>query len=81
MRGYSADVSRYDEVTVIGHNTVGELQTLRLNGWNARIAQHEIDHLNGVLYTDIMDAKTLNCTCWQAVNAREGRVYIEFSPK
>jgi peptide deformylase len=25
---------------------------IRAQGWLARIFQHEIDHLNGVLYTD-----------------------------
>ena len=27
-------------------------------GWQARIAQHEMDHLNGVLYVDRMDSRT-----------------------
>lgn len=81
VRGYRADVTRYTDITVTGYTTGGVLQRLSLHGWNARIAQHEIDHLNGVLYTDVMDVRSLTCTCWQAVNAREGRVYIEFAPK
>lgn len=81
VRGYSAEVPRYDEVTVRGVDTDGRQQELRLSGWNARIAQHEMDHLNGVLYTDVMDAKTFSCSCWQAVNACEGRVYIDFRSK
>lgn len=32
---------------------------LRLTGWAARIAQHEVDHLAGVLYVDRMDARSL----------------------
>jgi peptide deformylase len=28
-------------------------------GWYARILQHEIDHLRGRLYTDIMKPETL----------------------
>lgn len=81
VRGYAAEVPRYEEVTVSGHDCDGRLQTLRLHGWSARIVQHELDHLNGLLYTDVMVPKTLACTSWQAVNAREGRVYIEFGPK
>lgn len=81
VRGYAADVARYEAVTISGHSIDGVVQRLPLSGWNARIAQHEFDHLNGVLFTDVMDAKTLSCTCWQAVNAREGRVYIEFNAK
>lgn len=81
VRGYSAEVARYDACTVSGHDCDGRPQRLELDGWLARIAQHEMDHLNGVLYTDVMVPRTLACTCWQAVNAREGRVYIEFSAK
>lgn len=81
VRGYSAEVPRFDEISLQGFDTDGNLQTLTLAGWNARIAQHEMDHLNGILYTDIMNQKSFSCTCWQAVNAREGRVYINFDPK
>lgn len=78
MRGYNAEVARYEEVTVSGYDTDGKLQELQLHGWNARIAQHEVDHLNGILYTDIMNQKTFACMCWEAVNAGEGRVTIDF---
>lgn len=81
VRGYAADVQRYDECTVTGFDCDGRQHKLALRGWSARIAQHELDHLNGVLYTDVMVPRTLACTCWQAVNAREGRVYIEFGAK
>lgn len=78
VRGYSAEVPRYQKVTISGSDTDGRVQELSLHGWNARIAQHEADHLNGVIYTDIMDHKTFGCSCWQAVNSLEGRVYIDF---
>ena len=35
----------------------GKKIKLRLNGWTARIFQHEIDHLNGVLYIDRLTAQ------------------------
>lgn len=81
VRGYLAEVPRNEEVTVKGYDTAGRLQEFKLKGWNARIIQHEIDHLNGIIYTDIMNRKTFSCSCWQAVNSREGRVYINFAPK
>jgi peptide deformylase len=28
---------------------------MRFDGWLARVFQHEIDHLNGVLFTDHID--------------------------
>jgi peptide deformylase len=32
----------------------GARQTIELTGWDARIMQHEIDHLDGVLFVDKM---------------------------
>jgi peptide deformylase len=37
----------------------GEPKVIRAEGWYARILQHEIDHLQGRLYTDVMQAETL----------------------
>jgi len=46
------DVERANEVTVKGLNRYGKKQTIKAKGWLARIFQHEIDHLNGVLFVD-----------------------------
>ncbi|KAG5893358.1 hypothetical protein JTB14_000123 [Gonioctena quinquepunctata] len=51
----------------------------KAHGWWARIIQHELDHLSGRLYTDIMDSKTLTCSCWDVVNERRGKVILSFS--
>jgi peptide deformylase len=50
--GYNGEVERHLAVTVKGQNRYGQPVTLRLKDWTARIFQHEIDHLNGVLFTD-----------------------------
>lgn len=81
VRGYSAEVPRYYEVQVNGFNENGDKVEKNFRGWNARIAQHEMDHLNGQIYVDIMNTKTFNCTCWQAVNDKQGRIEIPFYPK
>ncbi|XP_035890674.1 peptide deformylase, mitochondrial-like [Anopheles stephensi] len=81
VRGYRADVARYREVLLTGFDASGRHQELRLKGWNARIAQHEMDHLNGVVYTDLMNRKSFTCTCWQAVNANSGRIKLSFANK
>lgn len=78
VRGYSGDVERFEEVSLTGFNQKGERTELQLKGWNARIAQHEMDHLDGKIYTDKMDRSTFKCTCWEAVNERVGRVEIPF---
>jgi peptide deformylase len=51
-------VDRPNEVTVEFLDETGKKQTLTCAGLLARVVQHEIDHLNGVLFTDIADQKS-----------------------
>ena len=51
--GYVGDVERPVTVTLKGQDRHGKALRLRAGGWLARVFQHEIDHLNGVLYIDI----------------------------
>ncbi len=51
--GLNGEVERHLAVTVKGLNRRGQQLTLKLKGWTARIFQHEIDHLNGILFTDL----------------------------
>jgi peptide deformylase len=46
------EVERAQEITVEGRDRFGEKVKMKLTGWVARIFQHEIDHINGILYTD-----------------------------
>jgi peptide deformylase len=50
--GLVGEVERYASVQVRGLNRHGKLVKIKAEGWLARIFQHEIDHLNGVLFTD-----------------------------
>jgi peptide deformylase len=50
--GIVGNVDRSRAVTVRGQNIHGKPVKIRAQGWLARIFQHEIDHINGVLYTD-----------------------------
>jgi peptide deformylase len=54
-----AEVPRSLSVRVTCLNERAEPQTINAQGWYARILQHEIDHLNGRLYTDLMQPNTL----------------------
>ncbi len=45
-------VPRHESITVRGQDRTGSRQTIKASGWLARVFQHEIDHLNGVLFTD-----------------------------
>ncbi len=48
-------VPRYARVTVTGTSLNGEEVKLRLKGLPAIVFQHEIDHLNGVMFYDHID--------------------------
>jgi peptide deformylase len=50
--GFIGDVERLDQITIKGQNRFGKPMRVKASGWMARIFQHEIDHLNGVLFTD-----------------------------
>ncbi|GAB0100459.1 Peptide deformylase [Sergentomyia squamirostris] len=78
LAGFTADVTRYSAVEVTGFDQNGVRKTIQLDGWNARIAQHEMDHLEGVMFSDLMDRKTLQLIIWPWVNAREGRIEMKY---
>ena len=59
VTGYSAIVPRARAVTVEYLNEHAENKRVEAVGWYARILQHEIDHLAGVLYVDRMRTRTL----------------------
>jgi peptide deformylase len=50
--GYFGRVDRHDSVTVRGQDRNGKQLRIRAYDWLARVFQHEIDHLDGVLYID-----------------------------
>lgn len=54
--GLNGDVKRHQYVHVKGQDRHGEPIEFHAEDFLARIFQHEIDHLNGVLFTDIADS-------------------------
>jgi peptide deformylase len=55
--GYVGEVDRAEKIRVRALDRNGRKIRLRLSGWTARIFQHEIDHLNGILYIDKLTDK------------------------
>jgi len=49
---YQAEVKRHEKITVRGLNLKGEEVEIEAEGLLAIVLQHEIDHLNGVLFID-----------------------------
>lgn len=60
LPGLHGDVTRAHRVTVRGINLRGKRITLSGEGMWARCMQHEIDHLDGVLFTDRVLPETLH---------------------
>jgi peptide deformylase len=58
--GAYAEVERPEFITVQAWNTRGRPFTLDADGILGRVIQHEIDHLNGVLFIDHLDEKKRN---------------------
>ena len=57
--GIRGDVVRPDEITVKFKDVAGHAHVLHCNGLLSRCVQHEVDHLNGVLYIDRMEPDVL----------------------
>jgi peptide deformylase len=53
--GIVGDVERPISITVKGLNRRGQPLNIKASGWLARIFQHEVDHLDGVLFVDRAD--------------------------
>ncbi len=55
--GLNADVKRPASVRVQAWSEKGRPFTLNADGLLARVIQHEMDHLNGILFIDRLEAK------------------------
>jgi len=54
------NVERAKEITVQFLTPKGDKRILKLEGFNARIVQHEVDHLDGILFIDYLEEDELN---------------------
>ncbi|MFI8890447.1 peptide deformylase [Streptomyces paradoxus] len=58
--GWQAVVARHAEVRLTGQDEHGRALDEVFTGWPARIVQHETDHLDGVLYLDRAELRSLS---------------------
>lgn len=58
--GLYGDVMRADYVEVEAYDRKGREYVFELEGLPARVVQHEIDHLDGILFIDRVDVATLH---------------------
>lgn len=58
--GWQAVVARPHRVRLTGLDEAGRPVDEQFSGWPARIVQHETDHLNGTLYLDRAEVRSLS---------------------
>jgi peptide deformylase len=58
FKGFLMLVRRARRVHVEALDETGTPVVIDAQGWYARILQHEIDHLNGIVYVDRMETRT-----------------------
>jgi peptide deformylase len=49
------DVERRDKLVLTYHDRYGNTNEIKLEGFKSRVVQHEIDHLDGILFVDRMN--------------------------
>ncbi len=54
--GYFGEIRRSESVTVKGQSREGKAIRIKATGLMAEAMEHEIDHLNGVLYVDHLES-------------------------
>lgn len=58
--GLYGDVKRHSKITVEYTNEFGMKKTTEFSGQDANVVQHEIDHLNGIMFFTKADPSTLH---------------------
>lgn len=56
--GWYGPVPRFDRIKVTGLDLKGKKINLTVDGFAARVFQHETDHLAGIIFTDYIDDPT-----------------------
>jgi len=69
LPGLYGDVPRATRVVVQGRNLAGRPITIDADDLLARVLQHEVDHLDGVLFVDRVNPQTLH---WVVGGAQDG---------
>jgi peptide deformylase len=60
LTGYRALVARHHTVVAEWTDVRGARRKQEFSGWPARIVQHEIDHLDGVVFIDRMETRSFS---------------------
>lgn len=72
--GWAGEVDRHVKVAIKGLDRHGRKIKLEAEGWLARVFQHEIDHLDGVLFTDRVKDST---KVWRVEEGEEEEIEVQ----
>ena len=79
--GIREDVSRKPKVTIEYYNEKFELVEEVLDGIAARIVQHEYDHIEGILFTDLISPLKKRLVKGKLNNIAKGNVKVNYRMK
>jgi len=74
LNGLQAVVARPDAVVLEYLTPDGAAERREFSGWQARIVQHETDHLNGILYLDRAQLRSLSSNAEYAAHWAEAGI-------
>ncbi|GGH92257.1 peptide deformylase [Arthrobacter liuii] len=74
LNGLQAVVARPDAVLLEYVTPDGAAERREFSGWQARIVQHETDHLNGILYIDRAQLRSLSSNAEYAAHWAEAGI-------
>lgn len=76
--GINAAVTRPEKIVVSYLDRDFKEQELEIDGWWARVIQHEADHLNGILFLDHLSIFKRKLLASKLKEIAEGRAEIEY---
>lgn len=75
--GYVGEVTRFEHVVCTALDRHGKKITLDAHAWFARVLQHEMDHLDGIIYVD--KAKNVRLAATDEEKAEAAKALAELS--
>lgn len=73
-----SEIERPEKVTITYKDTDFKDQTLRADGLLARVIQHEYDHLQGILFTDLISSDIKKKLNKDIINIKKRKIEIQY---
>ncbi|WP_116106749.1 peptide deformylase [Lewinella sp. IMCC34191] len=77
----SGDVDRPEEITLTFQDETFEKHTRTFTGMNARVIQHEYDHIDGILFTELLSPLKKRMVKRKLEKIRKGDVELKYRMK